>query len=81
MMHGRNCVQTDGTVFFNGVEDSADGAEKHLVHLSQVADCGRAKISKQNEHLVSDEDDGVHYGNYDSEDDSVSNGADNSAGG
>eukprot|EP00957_Ditylum_brightwellii_P085528 6505462-Ditylum_brightwellii.AAC.1 len=73
MVHGRNCVQTDGTVFFNGVEDGTDSAEKHLVHLSQVADCHRAEISEQKEHLVSNEDNDVHDGNVNGEDDSVGN--------
>eukprot|EP00957_Ditylum_brightwellii_P139082 10601135-Ditylum_brightwellii.AAC.1 len=59
MVHACDCVQTDGTVLFNGVDDGADGAEKHLAHLSQVADCCQAEIRKQNKHLVSDEDDDV----------------------
>eukprot|EP00957_Ditylum_brightwellii_P029537 2231718-Ditylum_brightwellii.AAC.1 len=65
MVHALDCVRTDGTVFFNGVGDGADCAEKHLIHLSQVADCRQAEISKQKEHLVSDEDDDVHDGNVD----------------
>eukprot|EP00957_Ditylum_brightwellii_P007165 544157-Ditylum_brightwellii.AAC.1 len=73
MVHGRGCVQTDGTVFFNGVDDGADEAEKHLVHLTQVADCHRVEISEQKDHLVSDEDDDVHDGDVDGEDDSVGN--------
>eukprot|EP00957_Ditylum_brightwellii_P114734 8748844-Ditylum_brightwellii.AAC.1 len=66
MVHGHECVQTDGTVFFNGdddgadeddsvgngddggADDNADGAEKHLVYLAQVADFCWAEISKQN---------------------------------
>eukprot|EP00957_Ditylum_brightwellii_P115547 8813091-Ditylum_brightwellii.AAC.1 len=76
MVHGRDCVQTDETVFFNCVDDGADVAEKHLVHLAQAADCHRAEISEQNKHLVSDEDDDVHNGNIDGEDDSVGNGDD-----
>eukprot|EP00957_Ditylum_brightwellii_P149374 11376630-Ditylum_brightwellii.AAC.1 len=65
MVHGRDCVQTDGTVFLNGVDGGADGAEKHLVHLTQVADCHLAEISEQKDHIVSDEDDDVHDGNVD----------------
>eukprot|EP00957_Ditylum_brightwellii_P038324 2897261-Ditylum_brightwellii.AAC.1 len=79
MVHGRDCVQTYGTVFFNGVEDGADGAEKHLIHLTQVDDCRLVEISKQKEHLVSDEDNDAHDGNVDGEDDSVGNGDDNGA--
>eukprot|EP00957_Ditylum_brightwellii_P002254 173863-Ditylum_brightwellii.AAC.1 len=73
MVHACNCVQTDGTVFLNSVDDGANSAEKHLVHLSQVADCCQAEISEQKEHLVSDEDDDVHDGNVDGDDDSVGN--------
>eukprot|EP00957_Ditylum_brightwellii_P088389 6732336-Ditylum_brightwellii.AAC.1 len=40
----------------NGNDDDADGAEKHLVHLSQVADWCLADKSKQNEHLVLEQD-------------------------
>eukprot|EP00957_Ditylum_brightwellii_P100537 7663734-Ditylum_brightwellii.AAC.1 len=59
MVHARNCVGTDGTVLFDGVDNGADGADKHLAHLSQAADCYRMERSKQNEHLVCDEDDDV----------------------
>eukprot|EP00957_Ditylum_brightwellii_P153398 11675212-Ditylum_brightwellii.AAC.1 len=83
MVHGRDCVQTDGTVFLiadeddsvgNGddgsAENGADGAEKHLVHLAQVADCCRAEISKRNENSdVNGEDDSVGYDDDDSADD------------
>eukprot|EP00957_Ditylum_brightwellii_P089808 6839505-Ditylum_brightwellii.AAC.1 len=65
MVPAHNCVQTDGTVFFNGADDGADSAEKHLVHLSQVADCHQTEISKQKEYLVSNEDDDVHNGDVD----------------
>eukprot|EP00957_Ditylum_brightwellii_P097777 7445900-Ditylum_brightwellii.AAC.1 len=70
MVHGRDCGRTDGTVLFNGVDDGADGAEKHLLHLTQVADCRQAEISEQKDHPGSDEDDDVHNGNVDGEDDS-----------
>eukprot|EP00957_Ditylum_brightwellii_P060823 4617901-Ditylum_brightwellii.AAC.1 len=76
MVHSRDCVQTDGTVFFNDVDDGADGAEKHLVHLTQVADCRLAEISKQKDHLVSDEDNDAHDGNVNDKDNSVGNGDD-----
>eukprot|EP00957_Ditylum_brightwellii_P151914 11568485-Ditylum_brightwellii.AAC.1 len=59
MVHARDCVQTDGTVLFNGVGDGADSDDKHLVHISQVADCCWAEISKQKEYLVSNEDNDV----------------------
>eukprot|EP00957_Ditylum_brightwellii_P112544 8579358-Ditylum_brightwellii.AAC.1 len=41
-------------------DNGADRAEKHLVHLTQVADCCLAEINKQNEHLVLEQDDDVH---------------------
>eukprot|EP00957_Ditylum_brightwellii_P148563 11312123-Ditylum_brightwellii.AAC.1 len=61
---------------FNGVDAGADGADKHLVHLSQVADCCRAEISKQNKHLVSNEDDDVDDGDVDGDNDSIGNSDD-----
>eukprot|EP00957_Ditylum_brightwellii_P139931 10663263-Ditylum_brightwellii.AAC.1 len=73
MVHAHDFVQTDGTVLFNGVDDVVDDAEKHLVHLSQVADCCWAEISEQNEHLVSDEDDDVDNCADYGDDDSVGN--------
>eukprot|EP00957_Ditylum_brightwellii_P063950 4851480-Ditylum_brightwellii.AAC.1 len=82
MVHSHDCVQTDGTLFFNGDDGGADSAEKHLIHLSQVADCCRAELSEQNKHLVSDEDDDVDDGDVDGDDDdddSVGNGDDGGA--
>eukprot|EP00957_Ditylum_brightwellii_P187879 14305326-Ditylum_brightwellii.AAC.1 len=79
MVHAHDCIKTDGTVLFNGNDDDADGDEKHLVHLSQVADCHRADRSKQKKHLVSNEDDDVHNVDVDGDDDSVGNGADDGA--
>eukprot|EP00957_Ditylum_brightwellii_P159139 12111802-Ditylum_brightwellii.AAC.1 len=74
MVHSCDCIQTDGTEFFNGVDNGADGAEKHLVHLIQLADCHLAEISVQKDHLVSDADNDVHNGNVIGEEDSVGNG-------
>eukprot|EP00957_Ditylum_brightwellii_P028655 2164691-Ditylum_brightwellii.AAC.1 len=45
----------------DGADDGADGAEKHLVYLSQVADCCWVDRSKQNKHLVGDEDKDVGH--------------------
>eukprot|EP00957_Ditylum_brightwellii_P173217 13186413-Ditylum_brightwellii.AAC.1 len=73
MVHGCDCVRIDETVFLNDVEDGADGAEKHLVHLSQVAECRQAEISEQKEHLISNEDNDVHNGDVNDDDDSVGN--------
>eukprot|EP00957_Ditylum_brightwellii_P074984 5698466-Ditylum_brightwellii.AAC.1 len=76
MVHGHDCVQIDGTVFLNGVDNGADGAEKHLIHIAQVADCRWVEISEQKEHLVSDEENDVHDGNVDGDDDCADDGAD-----
>eukprot|EP00957_Ditylum_brightwellii_P074026 5624950-Ditylum_brightwellii.AAC.1 len=59
MVHACNGVKTDGTVLFNGVDNGAEGADKHLTHLSQAADCCLMERSEQNEHIVCDEDDDV----------------------
>eukprot|EP00957_Ditylum_brightwellii_P190990 14542319-Ditylum_brightwellii.AAC.1 len=76
MVHTRDHVQTDGTVLYNGVDDGADGADKHLVHLSQVADCCLVDRNEQNEHLICNEDDDVDDGAVDGDNDSVGNGDD-----
>eukprot|EP00957_Ditylum_brightwellii_P206811 15350105-Ditylum_brightwellii.AAC.1 len=34
----------------DGIDDGAEGADTHLVHLSQMADCRRIERNKQNEH-------------------------------
>eukprot|EP00957_Ditylum_brightwellii_P069276 5258834-Ditylum_brightwellii.AAC.1 len=57
----------------DGVDDGLDSAEKHLVHLSQVADCCQADRSEQNEHLVCNEDDDVDDGVDDGDNDSEGN--------
>eukprot|EP00957_Ditylum_brightwellii_P114541 8733323-Ditylum_brightwellii.AAC.1 len=51
----------------NGDDDGAEGADKHLVHISQVADCCWVERHKQNKHLVCDEDDDVDDGDDDSD--------------
>eukprot|EP00957_Ditylum_brightwellii_P073986 5622675-Ditylum_brightwellii.AAC.1 len=80
MVHAQDRVGTDGTVLFNGVDNGAYGADKHLTHISQAADCCRMERSKQNKHLVRNEDndvdDGVDNGDNDSVDDGVDDGAD-----
>eukprot|EP00957_Ditylum_brightwellii_P191549 14584619-Ditylum_brightwellii.AAC.1 len=69
----------DGGGAADGAEDGADGAEKHLVHLSQVADCYQTEISEQTEHLVTNEDNDVHNDADDVHNDSVGNGDDGGA--
>eukprot|EP00957_Ditylum_brightwellii_P076330 5801497-Ditylum_brightwellii.AAC.1 len=72
MVHVCNRVRTDGTVFFHGVDNGDDGADKHLTHLSQVADCCLTERSERNEHVVCNKDDDVDDG----VDDGVDNGED-----
>eukprot|EP00957_Ditylum_brightwellii_P118681 9052592-Ditylum_brightwellii.AAC.1 len=69
MVHPCNCVRTDGTVLFHGVDNSDEGADKHLTHLLQGVDCHLTERSKRNEHIIGDKDNGV--------DDDVDNGVDN----
>eukprot|EP00957_Ditylum_brightwellii_P067143 5096180-Ditylum_brightwellii.AAC.1 len=60
----------------DSTDDGVDRAEKHLIHLAQVAGCFRAEISKRNKHLVLEQDDFVHNGDVNGEDDSVGYGDD-----
>eukprot|EP00957_Ditylum_brightwellii_P171318 13041630-Ditylum_brightwellii.AAC.1 len=71
MVHPRDCFGTDETVLFHGVDDSDDGANKHLTHLSQSVDCHLTERSKQNKHGVGNKDNGVDNGVDDGVDDSV----------
>eukprot|EP00957_Ditylum_brightwellii_P038195 2887794-Ditylum_brightwellii.AAC.1 len=57
----------------DGVDNGAEGADKHLAHLSQVADCCMMERSKQNKHLICNEDDDVDDGADDGGNDSVGN--------
>eukprot|EP00957_Ditylum_brightwellii_P195437 14890632-Ditylum_brightwellii.AAC.1 len=57
----------------NGDDDGAEGADKHLTHLSQGTDCCMMESSEQNKCFVCNEDDDVDNG----DDDSVDNGDDN----
>eukprot|EP00957_Ditylum_brightwellii_P112255 8558907-Ditylum_brightwellii.AAC.1 len=79
MVHARDCVGTDGTVLFNGVDGVDDGADKHLTHLSQAAVCCRMERSKQNDHFYCNEDNdvdnGIENGVANGDNDSVDNGA------
>eukprot|EP00957_Ditylum_brightwellii_P068706 5215883-Ditylum_brightwellii.AAC.1 len=63
----------DNDIDDDGDDDGAEGADKQLAHLSQVADCCRMERSEQNKHLVCDEDDDVDDG---VDNDSVDNGVD-----
>eukprot|EP00957_Ditylum_brightwellii_P134196 10231260-Ditylum_brightwellii.AAC.1 len=71
MVHPHNCVGSDGTVLFHGVNDSDDGADKHLTHLSQAVDCHSTKRSKQNKYAVGNKDNGVDGSVDSSVDDSI----------
>eukprot|EP00957_Ditylum_brightwellii_P099761 7599780-Ditylum_brightwellii.AAC.1 len=81
MVHARDHVGTDGTVLFNGVGDGVDCADKHLAHLSHAADCYLMERSKQNEHVVCNENDDVEDSVDNGGDDSVEDGVDNGADG
>eukprot|EP00957_Ditylum_brightwellii_P084388 6417519-Ditylum_brightwellii.AAC.1 len=59
MVHPHNCVRTDGTVLFHGADDSDNGGDKHLTHLSPVADFHLTERSKQNMCVVGNKDNGV----------------------
>eukprot|EP00957_Ditylum_brightwellii_P013613 1027127-Ditylum_brightwellii.AAC.1 len=56
-------------MLFHGVDDSGEGGDKHLTHLSQVVDCCLIERSKQNTCVASYKDNGVE--------DSVDNSDDN----
>eukprot|EP00957_Ditylum_brightwellii_P105942 8080905-Ditylum_brightwellii.AAC.1 len=84
MVHAHDRVGTDGMVLSHGVDDDVGddvgGADKHLTHLLQVADCCLMERSEQNK-LVNcnkddDVDDGVDNGVEDGDDDSVEDGDD-----
>eukprot|EP00957_Ditylum_brightwellii_P133192 10155260-Ditylum_brightwellii.AAC.1 len=51
------CNEDDGVDICD--DDGADGADKHLVHISQAADCCRMERREQNENLVCNEDNDV----------------------
>eukprot|EP00957_Ditylum_brightwellii_P094620 7206150-Ditylum_brightwellii.AAC.1 len=69
-----NIVDDDSDEFGNddGVNDGVDGANMHLISLSQAADCCLTERSKQNKHVVCNEDNNVD----DDSDYSVDNGDD-----
>eukprot|EP00957_Ditylum_brightwellii_P033222 2517295-Ditylum_brightwellii.AAC.1 len=83
MVHARDRIGTDGTVLFNDDDDSVDGADKHLAHLSQAADCCLIERSEQNKHVVCNEandvDNGVDNNDNDSDGDGDDDGVDNGA--
>eukprot|EP00957_Ditylum_brightwellii_P119854 9145332-Ditylum_brightwellii.AAC.1 len=57
-------------MLFHGVNNSDDGADKHFSHLSQSVDCHLTERSKQNKHVVGNNDNGVGNSVDDSVDDS-----------
>ena len=59
MVHPHDHLGIDGAVLFHGVDDSDDGTDKHLTHLSQAADWCLIERSKQNKHVVCNKDDDV----------------------
>eukprot|EP00957_Ditylum_brightwellii_P177855 13546991-Ditylum_brightwellii.AAC.1 len=48
----------------DGIDNSYDGANKHLTHLSQAVDCCLMERSKQNKHVIGDKDDDVDNNVY-----------------
>eukprot|EP00957_Ditylum_brightwellii_P166720 12691290-Ditylum_brightwellii.AAC.1 len=60
----------------NSVDNSDDGTNKHLAHLSQAVDCSLMDRSKQNKCVVGNKDDGVDDSVGNSVDDSVDNSDD-----
>eukprot|EP00957_Ditylum_brightwellii_P081679 6213103-Ditylum_brightwellii.AAC.1 len=69
MVHPHNSVRTDGTVLFHGVDNSDNGGDQHLTHLSQAVDCHLTERSKQNKCVDGNKDDGVNDSVDDSDDD------------
>eukprot|EP00957_Ditylum_brightwellii_P134886 10283841-Ditylum_brightwellii.AAC.1 len=63
----------------NGVDDGEDRADKHLTHLSQVADCCLIERSKQNKHAVCNKDNCVDNGVDSGDNDSVEDDGDDMA--
>eukprot|EP00957_Ditylum_brightwellii_P094246 7175966-Ditylum_brightwellii.AAC.1 len=43
-----NSAGADGIMLFHGVDDSVDGSDKHLTHLTQAVDCHLKMRMKQN---------------------------------
>eukprot|EP00957_Ditylum_brightwellii_P076445 5810048-Ditylum_brightwellii.AAC.1 len=56
-------------MLFHGVNNSVDGGDKHLIHLSQVVVCCLKERSKQNKCVDSSKEDGVDNSVDDSDDD------------
>eukprot|EP00957_Ditylum_brightwellii_P112122 8549189-Ditylum_brightwellii.AAC.1 len=50
----------------DGINVVDDGAEKHLTHFSQAAECCLMGRSKQSKHVVCSEDNDVNNGDHDS---------------
>eukprot|EP00957_Ditylum_brightwellii_P064257 4876509-Ditylum_brightwellii.AAC.1 len=52
----------------DGVDDGDDGADRHLTHLSQAADCYFTRRSEGKEHVVGNKDNDVDDGVDNSDD-------------
>eukprot|EP00957_Ditylum_brightwellii_P042977 3255203-Ditylum_brightwellii.AAC.1 len=59
MVHPHDCAGTDGTILFHGVDDSDDGGDKHLTHLSPVVDSCLKERREQNKCVDDNKDDGI----------------------
>eukprot|EP00957_Ditylum_brightwellii_P203703 15335857-Ditylum_brightwellii.AAC.1 len=75
--NGDNSVDNVIDDAVDGVDDNVDAcADKHNKHLSQVTDCNLMERSKQNKHIVCNEDNDGDNGVDNSVDNSVDNGVD-----
>eukprot|EP00957_Ditylum_brightwellii_P204745 15340669-Ditylum_brightwellii.AAC.1 len=68
MVHPHDRGGTDGTVLFHGIDDSDNGANKHLTHFSLAVYCCLMERSEQNICVVGNKNDGVDDSVDDSDD-------------
>eukprot|EP00957_Ditylum_brightwellii_P028818 2177283-Ditylum_brightwellii.AAC.1 len=61
----------DGDGVDDSVDNSDDGDDKHLPHLTQAADCCLIERSKQNKHVVCNKDNDVYNGVDNDDNDSI----------
>eukprot|EP00957_Ditylum_brightwellii_P140135 10678490-Ditylum_brightwellii.AAC.1 len=59
MVHPHDHAGTDGTMMFHGVDNSVDGGDKQLTHLTKAVDCCLKERSEQNTCVDGDEEDSV----------------------
>eukprot|EP00957_Ditylum_brightwellii_P157980 12025090-Ditylum_brightwellii.AAC.1 len=59
MVHPRNCAGIDGTMLIHGVDNSVDGGDKHLTHITKAVGCCLKERSKKNVRVDNDNENGV----------------------